>query len=84
MVGLPHSVEFLSLAEALEPRGREKALPNQVTFGIYRNDQLMALGRVLARKGIIPIGTTTSRTGLHVGFSTEEDAVLAKMSFDGS
>lgn len=79
--GLPHTLDFLRYAEGVEAPPREP-FPNQVTFPIHAEGQLRRLKDTLTRKGIVALASCTARDGLRVGFSTEEDAVLAKMSFN--
>jgi hypothetical protein len=78
--GLPHTLGFLRFAEGVEP-APTKPFPNQVTFPIYREGELEELKQMLLTKRIVAMGSCTARDGLRVGFATEEDAVLAKMSF---
>lgn len=86
MVALPPVSDILArlneagkIVRALTPRAN-----HSICLPIYREDQMVRLKTLLARKRIEPEAAFYTLTGLRLDFASDDDALLVKMSFDNA
>jgi hypothetical protein len=65
------------------PRKR-RAMPHQVTFPVYREDQWDRMQNLLRRTKVLPRKVRFARAGMEMSFRSDEDAMLIKMAFNSS